>query len=78
VLPKSINIQNTMYDFYEIKAILYSIYPSILSFSHIRVTLKSEIKFEELLILSNLAKSIDLDMVNAEKKWEVKEFPLNY
>ena len=29
-------------------------------------------------MVSNLAKSIQLDMDDAVEKWEVKQFPLNY
>jgi hypothetical protein len=78
MLPKSINIQNKIKDFDKIKAILDSIDHSILSFSDIRVTLESERNLEQLLMLSNLAKSIELDVDDQVNKWEIKEFPLNY
>ena len=78
ILPKSININESILDFDYIKLILKSIDPSILSFNKITVSLKSERNFEELLILSNLAKCITLHMEPEVNKWKVKEFPKNY
>jgi hypothetical protein len=78
ILPKSINIQNIIKGFDDIKPILDSIDPSILSFSDISVELLSPRNFEQLLMLSNLAKSIQLYMDDEVNKWNVEEFPLNY
>jgi hypothetical protein len=70
ILPKSINIHRVS-DF-EIKPILDSIDRSILSISHVRVSLKSKNDFEQLLMVSNLAKSIDLHMIDKMDVWEIK------
>ena len=61
-----------------IRLILESIDHSILSFSHIYVYLKSEKNFEELLILSNKAKFIEIHMDDEVNYRKIKEFPQNY
>ena len=78
ILPKSININESILDFDYIKLILKSIDPSILSFNKITVSLKSERNFEELLILSSLVKSIKIDMYAKVNYWKVKNIPRNY
>jgi hypothetical protein len=76
ILPKSITINGIIPEFGKMK-----LYSSILSFSDINFkNLNSERQFEELLILSNLAKSITLFMDDEGflNYWKVKNIPRNY
>jgi hypothetical protein len=77
MLPKSISFGYIKYSD-NITLILDSIYHSILSFSDTYVELKSEKNFEELLILSNKAKSITIRIDDEVNYWKIKEFPQNY